>query len=185
MSWPLSTQSVGACLFGGGTPLRFVQDVGIGKNTTLPLHPKPISCAKYALGIVTCCRTLRSSTLHPVILVRVHSVRGPHRPGAHGLRSVGSGCRAVLRGWVLRVEDCAGSVRVWRHRPPGCPRCCLSDSAAQHRERGGALVPPRSSQSTLHAIKPHSRRSSCAPTRVRRRVVSGASLPVLYCTWYS
>jgi len=44
--------------------------------------------------------------------------------------------------------------------------------AAQHRERGGALVPPRPSQPTLHVIKPHSRRSLCAPTRVRRRVVT-------------
>jgi hypothetical protein len=118
LSWPLSTQSVGACLFGGGTPLRFVQDVGIGKNTTLPLHPKPISCAKYALGIVTCCRTLRSSTLNPVTLVRVRSVRGPHQASGRWGPVYARISGFELRGWKVWLGfDFAAH---WEVRDAGC-----------------------------------------------------------------
>ena len=154
MSWPLSTQSVGACLFVGGTPLGFVQDVGIGQNTEFPPSPNTVnSCAKQ--------RTGSSDVLPHPPPPSSSSVSAqfadPSNLAHIGLRSVEFGCRAVRRIFGRR-----GGLG-FAARPPGCSRCCLSDSAVQHRERGGALVPHHPSQPTLHVIKPHSRRSSCAP----------------------
>ena len=78
-------------------------------------HPNPTSCAKYAIRIVTCCRTLSSSTLHPVILVRVHpvilvrvrSVRGPHRP---------SGRWGAVAAWISAFGS-----RGWKDFPVWSP----------------------------------------------------------------
>ena len=86
----------------------------LGNIWKFTIHPSPICHASSnALGLVTCCRSLRSSTLHPVILVRVRSVRGPRRPGAHWPQ-VG-GARLLRESPGLDVdENCAGAFRVPR-----------------------------------------------------------------------
>ena len=123
----------------------------LGKIQDSPLHPSPKSYAQV--------RTRSCGVLpHPPL---------QHPPPRHPRpRPLSSRTPPAWRAWPqvggVRLprgspglgegEDFAGLVRVWQHRPPGSPRCWLSDSAAQHRERGGALVPPRSSQPTLHVI---------------------------------
>ena len=66
----------------------------LGKLQDFNLHPTPFMMRQVRTRArdVLPHPPLLSSTLDPVILVRVRSVRGPHRPGAHSLRSVGSGC---------------------------------------------------------------------------------------------
>jgi hypothetical protein len=110
-----------------------VQVVGIGKKTEFPPSPNTVkSCAKQRTGS-------RDVLPHPPPLSTsfVSAYLADPSNLAHiGHRSVGFGCRAALRIFGRRGQ------LGFPARPPGCSCCCLSDSAVQHRERGGASVPP-------------------------------------------
>ncbi len=73
-----------------------MQDVGTGEIlVNPPFTQNRIHASEYALGLVTSCRTLRSSTLHLVVLVRVRSVRAPSRGPVAAISGFG------LRGWKV------------------------------------------------------------------------------------